>query len=73
MVHMAARMIDTDSTPESSIAVCHEDRGGCGQRSPVYRTRAKALAWADAHRDTEHSELATEARGVARRREQVPA
>jgi hypothetical protein len=69
MVRMAARMIDTDTTPESSLAVCHVDRGGCGWRSPVFRSRAKALAAADAHREAEHAELATEARGVARRRE----
>ena len=56
MVSVAARMIDTDTTPSSSLAVCHLERGGCGWRSPVFRTRAKALASANAHREQEHAE-----------------
>ena len=73
MVSVAARMIDTDSTPYTSLAVCHRDRGGCGERSPIYRTRDKARAWAERHREDKHPDLATEATGRAARRQDVAA
>lgn len=59
--HMAAPMITTDTSPATSLAVCHEDRGGCGWRSPVFRTKAKAQASAARHRAESHPEQATDA------------
>jgi hypothetical protein len=67
MVPVAAPMISTDTSPASSLAVCHPDRGGCGWRSPVFRTRNKALASAAAHRLEAHPELAPEAERAGRR------
>ena len=69
MVPVAAPMISTDTSPASSLAVCHVERGGCGWRSPVFRTRGKALASAAAHRLEAHPELAPEAERAGRRRQ----
>jgi len=53
-------MIQTDTSPSSSLAVCRADRGGCGDRSPVYSSRAKALAWAAKHREARHPRQAAD-------------
>lgn len=49
-------MIRTDTSAVSSLAVCDREQGGCGWRSPVARTRDKALAWAAKHRAEQHTD-----------------
>lgn len=60
-------MIDTDTSPSSSLVLCNEDHGGCGWRA-IYRTRSKALAAGETHRAEHHPELVTAAQGQSRRR-----
>jgi hypothetical protein len=55
-------MIRTDTSAVSSLAVCDREQGGCGWRSPVARTREKALAWAAIHRAEQHTDKTKAAR-----------
>jgi hypothetical protein len=73
MGSVAARMIDTDTSPSSSLALCNPKHGGCGWRSPIYRTREKAKAAGAAHRAEAHPELVTELASAARTRQDVAA
>jgi hypothetical protein len=59
-------MISTDTSPTSSMAVCHPERGGCGWRAGPFISRDKALGAAKRHRELEHGEQNTEARRKAR-------
>jgi hypothetical protein len=67
IVHMAARQITVDSSLATHLPLCHVE--GCGWRGPVLRDKGKAHAYADAHRDVEHPELAAEAAKKRRQRE----
>jgi hypothetical protein len=59
-------MITTDTSPTSSMAICHPERGGCGWRAGPFVTREKAKGAGNKHREQEHGEQDTDARRKAR-------